>query len=68
MDVRELLEDFFGRVDENVHAVLKPGEVKSFVLTCKGTKPGEQFVQSTTSCAELKRSNRNDEQVNYVAR
>ena len=53
---------------ENVHAVLKPGEIKNFTLTCKGTKPGEQFVQSTTSCAELKRSNRNDEQVNYVPR
>lgn len=52
----------------NVHAVLKPGEVKNFTLTCKGTKPGEQWIQSNTSCAELKRANRNDEQVNYVPR
>ena len=53
---------------QNVHAVLKPGEVKNFTITCRGTKPGEQWIQSNTSCAELKRSNRNDEQVNYVAR
>ncbi len=44
---------------------LKVGEIKTFKIVCKGTKPGELVIRTITTSDQTK-AVRNDEQVNYV--
>jgi len=47
---------------------LAPGQERTFTITIVGRTAGEQGIDSETSCNELKRTVRHDEQVTYVDR
>lgn len=57
-----------GKTVEFNLGTLKPGDKIAFTITGKGTKEGNLLLTSETSASETKRSNRNDEQVNYITR